>query len=90
MIHPDFLWNTALAQTIKKHEFFDYEVNEALFLTEKEEAILKGIVANIELEYNGNLHQFSQNIIISQIETLLNYSDRFYQRHFPSVKSLLN
>ena len=82
MIHPDFLWNTALAQTIKKHEFFDYEVNEALFLTEKEEAILKGIVANIELEYNGNLDQFSQNIIISQIETLLNYSDRFYQRQF--------
>ena len=59
-------------------------------LKAKEENILKGIVTNIELECNGNLDQFSQNIIISQIETLLNYSDRFYQRHFPSVKSLLN
>ncbi|MBF04663.1 MAG: AraC family transcriptional regulator [Flavobacterium sp.] len=86
MIHPDFLWNTTLAQTIKKYDFFDYAVNEALFLTEKEEAILKGIVANIELEYNGNLDQFSQNIIISQIETLLNYSNRFYQRQFLTTK----
>lgn len=86
MIHPDFLWNTTLAQTIKKYDFFDYAVNEALFLTEKEETILKGIVANIELEYNGNLDQFSQNIIISQIETLLNYSNRFYQRQFLTTK----
>ena len=84
--HPDFLWNTTLAQTIKKYDFFDYAVNEALFLTEKEETILKGIVANIELEYNGNLDQFSQNIIISQIETLLNYSNRFYQRQFLTTK----
>ena len=86
MIHPDFLWNTTLAQTIKKYDFFDYAVDEALFLTEKEETILKGIVANIELEYNGNLDQFSQNIIISQIETLLNYSNRFYQRQFLTTK----
>lgn len=86
MIHPDFLWNTPLAQTIKKYAFFDYAVNEALFLTEKEEILLKGIVANIELEYNGNLDQFSQSIIISQIETLLNYSDRFYQRQFLTTK----
>ncbi|VXA92606.1 AraC family transcriptional regulator [Flavobacterium sp. 9AF] len=82
MIHPDFLWNTSLANTIKKYEFFNYAVNEALFLTEKEEAVLQNIVANIEQEYNNNLDQFSQNIIISQIETMLNYSNRFYQRQF--------
>jgi AraC-like DNA-binding protein len=86
MIHPDFLWNTSLAKTIKQYEFFDYTVNEALFLSEKEEATLNAIVKNIQQEYNGNLDKFSQNIIISQIETLLNYSERFYQRQFITRK----
>lgn len=86
MIHPDFLWNTPLASNIKKYEFFDYAVNEALFLSEKEETMLNAIVKNIEQEYNANLDKFSQSIIISQIETLLNYSDRFYQRQFLTRK----
>jgi AraC-like DNA-binding protein len=86
MIHPDFLWNTSLAKTIKQYEFFDYTVNEALFLSEKEEATLNAIVKNIQQEYNANLDKFSQNIIISQIETLLNYSERFYQRQFITRK----
>lgn len=82
MIHPDFLWNTPLAANIGHYEFFDYAVNEALFLSEKEETTLNAIVKNIEQEYNANLDSFSQNIIISQLETLLNYSERFYQRQF--------
>jgi AraC-like DNA-binding protein len=86
MIHPDFLWNTALAKNIKQYEFFDYAVNEALFLSEKEETTLNTIVKNIEQEYNANLDKFSQNIIISQIDTLLNYSERFYQRQFITRK----
>tara|TARA_R110002051_G_scaffold325872_2_gene432766 strand:+ start:1516 stop:2430 length:915 start_codon:yes stop_codon:yes gene_type:complete len=86
MIHPDFLWNTPLATNIKQYEFFDYAVNEALFLSEKEETMLNAIVKNVEHEYNGNLDKFSQSIIISQIETLLNYSDRFYQRQFLTRK----
>ncbi|MEZ0007162.1 AraC-like DNA-binding protein [Flavobacterium sp. 28YEA47A] len=86
MIHPDFLWNTPLASTIKHYDFFDYAVHEALFLSEKEEAILNTLVKNIEMEYSGNLDKFTQNIIISQIETLLNYSDRFYQRQFLTRK----
>ncbi len=87
MVHPDFLWNTPLAATIKQYEFFDYAVHEALFLSEKEEATLHAIVRNIEQEYNGNLDKFSQGIIISQLETLLNYSDRFYQRQFLTRKA---
>lgn len=87
MIHPDFLWNTPLAKNISHYEFFDYAVNEALFLSEKEEATLNVIVKNIEQEYNANLDKFSQSIIISQIETLLNYSDRFYQRQFLTRKA---
>lgn len=86
MIHPDFLWNTPLATSIKQYEFFDYAVNEALFLSEKEETMLNAIVKNVEQEYNGNMDKFSQSIIISQIETLLNYSDRFYQRQFLTRK----
>jgi len=82
MIHPDFLWNTPLGKNISQYEFFDYAVNEALFLSEKEEVTLNTIVKNIEQEYNANIDRFSQSIIVSQLETLLNYSERFYQRQF--------
>jgi AraC family transcriptional regulator, transcriptional activator of pobA len=82
MIHPDFLWNTPLASAIKKYEFFDYSVNEALFLSEDEEIKIQQITDNIKQEYQTNIDRFSQNIIISQLETLLNYAERFYQRQF--------
>ncbi len=82
MIHPDFLWNTPMASAIKKYEFFDYPVNEALFLSEDEEIKIQQIIENIKQEYQTNIDKFSQNIIISQLETLLNYSERFYQRQF--------
>jgi AraC-like DNA-binding protein len=86
LIHPDFLWNTPLAAKIKHYEFFDYSVNEALFLSDKEEDTLNNIIQNIRREYHSNIDSFSQNIIISQIETLLNYSERFYQRQFITRK----
>lgn len=81
-IHPDFLWNTPLAKTIKQYEYFNYSSHEALFLSEKEEAIIDQIIRNIQQEYHSNIDKFSQSIIISQIETLLNYAERFYQRQF--------
>lgn len=86
LIHPDFLWNTTLAGTIRKYEYFDYAVNEALFLSDKEETVLNNIILNIRQEYHSNIDKFSQGIIISQIETLLNYSERFYQRQFLTRK----
>lgn len=86
LIHPDFLWNTSLAKTIKGYEYFNYTINEALFLSDKEEIILNTIAENIQNEYNSNIDNFSQKIIISQIETLLNYADRFYQRQFITRK----
>jgi AraC family transcriptional regulator, transcriptional activator of pobA len=86
LIHPDFLWGTPLAKSIKKYEYFDYSVNEALFLSEKEESIINHIIQNIQQEYNSNIDKFSQEIIISQIETLLNYSERFYHRQFITRK----
>lgn len=82
LIHPDFFWNTPFAKTIKQYEFFDYSVNEALFLSEKEEKKLNTIIENIKQEYQANIDRFSKQIIISQIEGFLNYSERFYNRQF--------
>ena len=81
-IHPDFLWNTPLAKTIKQHDFWDYSFNEALFLSAKEEATINTIIHTIQQEYHSNIDKFSRQIIISQIESLLTYADRFYQRQF--------
>lgn len=82
LIHPDFLWNTSLAKSIKKYEFFDYAVNEALWLSEKEELILDGIIDNIQREYHSTIDRFSKQIIISHLENLLSYAERFYHRQF--------
>ncbi len=81
-IHPDFLWNTSLAKTIKQYDFWDYSLHEALCLSEKEETIITAIIQNIRQEYHSNIDKFSKNIIISHIEALLNYSERFYNRQF--------
>ena len=82
LIHPDLLWKTPLAKTISKYDFFSYSVNEALHLSEKEEIILHGIMKSIKREYSSNIDKFTQDIIVSQIEELLNYSSRFYHRQF--------
>lgn len=85
-IHPDFLFCTPLAVNIKKYQFLNYSVREALFLSEKEENIITETLHNIKNEYQANLDQFSQHIIISQLELLLNYAERFYQRQFLTRK----
>lgn len=81
LIHSDFLWNTLLAKTIKHYDFWNYSVNEAFFLFEKEETLLV-VINNIQQECHLNIDKFSKSIIISHIETLLNYTDRFYPRQF--------
>jgi AraC family transcriptional activator of pobA len=86
LVHPDFLWNTALAKTIKQYEYFDYSVNEALYLSEKEEVTITSMMQSIEQEYRSNIDKFSQDIIIAQLELLLNYADRFYHRQFITRK----
>lgn len=82
IFHPDFLWNTNLAKGIKQYEYFDYAVKEALFLSEQEEAILTGILQNMATEYVRIIDSFTQNIIVAQMEVLLSYAQRFYQRQF--------
>ncbi|MDR3679878.1 MAG: helix-turn-helix transcriptional regulator [Flavipsychrobacter sp.] len=82
LVHPDFLWNTPLAKTIKQYDFWGYSVNEALFLSEKEEEILISILRNIEHECQSNIDKFSKQIIIAQLESFFSYSERFYHRQF--------
>jgi AraC-like DNA-binding protein len=84
--HPDLLWHTPLATTIKQYDYFGYAVNEALHLSDKEEAMVTGIARNIAQEYHDRIDKFSQPVIIAQLELLLTYGDRFYQRQFITRK----
>ncbi len=86
LIHPDFIWNTSLAKSIKQYDFFGYAVNEALFLSQTEEKIIVDILQNIQREYHSNIDTFSQKIVVSHIELLLSYCERFYQRQFITRK----
>ncbi|NVM66633.1 AraC-like DNA-binding protein [Mucilaginibacter sp. SG538B] len=85
-VHPDFLWNTSLASKIKRYDYFGYATHEALFLSDKEESVINDLVRNIRNEYHSNIDKFSQDIIIANLETLLNYAERFYQRQFITRK----
>ncbi|NSL86655.1 helix-turn-helix transcriptional regulator [Chitinophaga sp. Mgbs1] len=82
LVHPDFFRNTALAKHIRKYQYFGYSVREALFLSEKEETAVTAIADSIRQEYHTNIDKFSQQIIVSQIEVLLNYAERYYNRQF--------
>lgn len=86
LVHPDFLWNTSLAKEIKQHDFFGYNVNEALFLSKKEEQMILNLLKNIRQEYQTNIDKHSQKIVITQLELLLNYAERFYERQFITRK----
>lgn len=86
LIHPDFLWKSPLAKTIRQYAFFDYSVHEALFLSDKEESTIVSLMQNISAEYLANTDQFTQGVIISQLELLLNYTERFYNRQFITRK----
>ncbi|PTB97285.1 AraC family transcriptional regulator [Marivirga lumbricoides] len=82
LIHPDFLWKTSLARKIKSYDFFQYAVHEALFLSDREEKVIVEILQNIEKEYQSNIDKFSRELIVTQLEMLLIYSERFYERQF--------
>ena len=82
LVHPDFFWNTPLAKKIKQFEFFNYAVNEALFVSDTEAAILNNIANIIKEESQRQIDKFTHEIIIAHIEALLAYAERFYQRQF--------
>lgn len=80
--HPDLIRNTKLASIIDNYTFFNYEINEALHLSEKEQYVLNNIVNLIENEINERIDNHSQQVLVSNIELILSYSQRFYERQF--------
>lgn len=90
LIHPDFLLTYPLAKKIKQYGFFSYSVNEALHLSENEKATIISIFKIIEEELNSRIDDFSHDVIISQIELLLTYANRFYKRQFITRKTQTN
>ncbi|RMG26567.1 MAG: AraC family transcriptional regulator [Bacteroidetes bacterium] len=86
--HDDFIRGLEIRHRIKNYNFFNYHVNEALHLSPKEDQIVKSIFRNIEAEYHNNQDEFSKDIIISQLDTLLKYADRFYKRQFLNRKEI--
>lgn len=90
ILHPDFIRNYTLGKNIKNYGYFSYATNEALHLSEKEEAMITGIMKDIEKEYRSIIDSFSQDVIVSHTELLLNYCNRFYNRQFITRKSASN
>jgi len=86
--HPDFIRNYPLGKTINQYGFFNYDVSEALFLSAKEKEIVANLFGTIALELQNNIDNFSQDVLVSQIELLLNYSNRFYNRQFITRKAI--
>lgn len=82
VFHPDLLNNSSLGNKINSYSFFHYDTNEALHISEDEKLILKDCVEKIRKEYSQNIDKHTQTLIQTNIELLLNYCDRFYDRQF--------
>lgn len=87
LFHPDLIRGTALGQRIKDYTFFSYETNEALHLSEKEERTLFDCVQKINAELAENIDRHSQTLLVSNLELLLNYCTRYYDRQFITRKN---
>ena len=85
---PGLFLELSLSKKIKQYGFFSYATNEALHLSDKEKETIISIFKIIEEELNSRIDDFSQDVIISQIELLLNYANRFYKRQFITRKAI--
>jgi AraC family transcriptional regulator, transcriptional activator of pobA len=90
LIHPDFFLGYPIAKAIKQYGFFSYSANETLHLSEEEKATIISIFKMIETELNSRIDDFSQDVVIVQIELFLNYANRFYNRQFITRKAISN
>ncbi|MGY4386184.1 AraC family transcriptional activator of pobA [Pedobacter sp. UYP24] len=90
LIHPDFFSGYSLAKKIRQYGFFSYSANETLHLSDEEKATIFSIFRLIEAELNSRIDDFSQDVVIAQIELLLNYANRFYKRQFITRKAVSN
>ncbi|GAL27649.1 transcriptional regulator AraC family [Vibrio variabilis] len=82
LFHPDLIRRSGLASQMDSYSFFSYDTNEALHLSEREQSILCELVAQIEEEYSQNIDKHTQRLIVSNIELILNYCTRYYERQF--------
>lgn len=90
LFHPDLLRNYPLGKSIKDFGFFSYELNEALHLSEEKEKLIENLVNNIKIEYQSRIDNYSHDVIVSNLELLLNYCNRFYNRQFVTRKMANN
>jgi AraC-like DNA-binding protein len=88
--HPDFLLSYPLAKKIRQYGFFSYDANEALHLSDSEKETIMAIFKIIDDELKSRIDDFSHDVIISQLELLLNYCNRFYKRQFITRKAVNN
>jgi len=88
LFHQDFLLGSGLQVGISKYAFFDYETDEALHLSPKEERTIRRLFESIETEYGNNEDEFSKDIILANINSMLNYAERYYKRQFINRKQL--
>jgi len=86
--HPDFLNGHPLFNDIKKYNFFDYDVNEALHLSPNEEKVIWELYEKIQTEYLNNQDEYSRDIMIGHLDSILKYSQRYYKRQFINRKEL--
>lgn len=82
VFHPDLIHGTSLGRIIQEYNFFSYNANEALHLSERERQIVLDCFSKIEFELQQNIDKHSKKLIASNIELFLNYCDRFYDRQF--------
>ncbi|MEN2435855.1 AraC family transcriptional regulator [Weeksellaceae bacterium A-14] len=87
VIHPDFLKGFPLDHKIKNYDFFSYKASEALHLSEEEEQIITSLMQDVNKEIKGPMDRFTHEIIVSQIDLLLHYVARFYERQFRTSTS---
>jgi AraC family transcriptional regulator, transcriptional activator of pobA len=84
---PDLLRGYPMAKSISNYGFFSYSVAEALHLSDKEDAIVMNLMRQIQDELKNNIDHYSQDVIVSHVELLLSYANRFYNRQFITRKS---
>lgn len=89
-VHPDFLNGSLLAQKIKSYGFFNYSVNEALILSDDEQRSIEAIFAQLQREISLPIDTFSQDVILSHLDLLLTYGNRYYNRQFITRKVTSN
>lgn len=90
LIHPDFLLGHPIARKIKQYSYFSYTSNEALHLSDREREVILSVYRIMEQELNSRMDEFSQEVVIAQLDLLLSYVNRFYKRQFITRKAVNN